>query len=247
MEVHVGFEVTPLWVARAHRRETALRDRSQINREARLSGLGTNLAAAYSTLKNEHPHTRRWGEVLGWIRLGLGYQIEDVLIQAAGAGFIELSIKQRGLDMPIRSAALSNGQLAWLAFVAMAYLGLVDGRPILAFDEPELHLHPALLVRATELLTLVSQEHPVIIATHSRRILDALGENAADAAVLCEYVQEQGETRLRRFDRAALRDWLEEYDGLGKILDAGYERHVLSPPETRPQPQPHDHENGRSK
>lgn len=240
LEVHAGFDVTPWWVARSQRRETSLRDRAPVNREERLSLLGSNLAAAYYTLKNEHPHHAQWSAALDWVRLGLGYGVEDVLLPSAGSGYVELMLKLRGLDAPVRSAALSNGQLSWLAFVAMARLGV--GRPLLAFDEPELHLHPALLVRATQLLSEVSGRHPVLLATHSRRLLDALGERAADAAILCELLPETGTTRLRRFDRHALRDWLTEYDGLGQVLDAGYEQHVLAPvapdPPTLPAAEP---------
>ena len=46
--------------------------------------------------------------------------------------------------------------------------------------------------------------------------------------MLCEYVPEPGVTRLRRFDAEALAEWLTRYEGLGQILDAGYEQHVLA-------------------
>lgn len=230
LEVHSGFDVLPWWVTSALNRETRLRERARVSRAEHLTLLGGNLAAAYHTLKNEHPYHASWSKALDWVRLGIGDHIEEVLLPSAGAGFVELSLKLRGVDQPVPSAGLSNGQLAWLSFVALARLG-VEERALLAFDEPELHLHPALLARATQLFAEVAERHPVLLATHSRRLLDALGERAAESALLCEFDPTDNTTRIRRFDGDALRDWLTRYDGLGQVLDAGYEQHVLQPRE----------------
>jgi predicted ATPase len=94
------------------------------------------------------------------------------------------------------------------------------------FDEPEIHLHPRLLARVMGFFQRVAERCPVVLAAHSRRLLDELHDPAA-SAVLCELDEEQA-TRLRYPDRAALEDWLKDYDGLGRILDAGYEAEVMT-------------------
>mgnify|MGYP003592898466 CR=1 FL=1 len=61
-------------------------------------------------------------------------------------------------------------------------------------DEPELHLHPGLLTRVVQFLAASAESHPVLLATHSDHLLDALTEPARSVRV-CERVH--GQTRLR--------------------------------------------------
>jgi predicted ATPase len=104
---------------------------------------------------------------------------------------------------------------------------LNHGRSLLAVDEPELHLHPRLLARVMGFFQSIAERCPVVLATHSRRLLDEL-RDPASSAVLCE-LDEHNATRLRYPDRAALEDWLKDYEGLGRLLDAGYESEVMVP------------------
>ena len=41
-------------------------------------------------------------------------------------------------------------------------------------DEPELHLHPGLVSRVAQLLDAGAEQHAILVATHSRPLLDAL-------------------------------------------------------------------------
>ncbi|MDX9720794.1 MAG: AAA family ATPase, partial [Myxococcota bacterium] len=98
-------------------------------------------------------------------------------------------------------------------------------RSLLAFDEPELHLHPALLSRVVWMLEELSERTPVILSTHTDRLLDALTE-PVKSVVLCEADEDDG-VRLRRPNAERLADWLEHYSGLGSIRAAGYQPHVF--------------------
>jgi len=70
-------------------------------------------------------------------------------------------------------------------------------------------------------------EHcPVILTTHSRRVLDALSDPAASVRAL-ELNQETMATEMKQFDSDALDEWLKDYEGLGKVLDAGYGASML--------------------
>jgi len=71
---------------------------------------------------------------------------------------------------------LSNGTLTWLAFVALARLDNSTG--LVAFDEPETHMHPALLRRVVGLFESISRERTVLLATQSDTLLDALEDPA---------------------------------------------------------------------
>lgn len=217
IEVHLPFEVTPSWAARAHQRPSAARGAVLLQPAERLEMFGTNLANAYFTLRNEHGR-EHWEATMDLVRLGLGGHIESVNTRAdPGGGSVALTLKLAGRDALLPVYALSDGQLAYLCFVAMVRLN--PGRSLLAFDEPELHMHPELLVRLVQFFEEMAQTHPVIVATHSDVLLDALSDPAASVRV-CEL--DNGETRLRQLDEPALRTWLERYRGVGQLRSEGH-------------------------
>ena len=113
---------------------------------------------------------------------------------------------------------LSEGQLAYLAMIALCELS--DRSSLLSFDEPELHLHPALLARVVMMLEELAQDLPVILATHSDRLLDGLSDPGT-SVVLCD-LDERGVTRLRRPNPESLASWLTDYQGVGRIRTEGY-------------------------
>jgi predicted ATPase len=224
IEVHVPFEVTPTWVARSTLRQSALREEGRLEPADRLDRLGANLASAWHSLKNDFD-TAHWHETLELVRLGLGDDIDTVNTRAGpGDGRIALWMKYRGMDAQLPASALSDGTLAFLAFVAMFRLN--PNRSILAIDEPELHLHPHLLLRVLDFCESATARHPVVLATHSDRLLDGLSDPAS-SVVLCE-LDPRRATRLVRPDPAALARWLERYRGLGDVRAAGHERSVMT-------------------
>ena len=70
----------------------------------------------------------------------------------------------------------------------------------------------------------------MLLATHSRRILDALSDPAV-AVKICSASGRPPATRIETVDRLALESWMKEYDGLGQVLDAGLGRFVVSEPD----------------
>ncbi len=230
IQLHLPFEVIPAWASRALDRKSALRGSSLLAPAERLDKLGVNLASAYHALKNSfgRPH---WDKTVECVRMGLGEHIEDVVTWAdPGGGNVGLSIKLAGLDQPIPTSQLSDGMLSYLAFVALFRL---DRKPIslLAFDEPDLHLHPQLLMRVLDFFETMAEERPVLLATHSDRMLDGL-RSPEKSVVLCD-LGPDGATRLLRPDPEALARWLERYRGLGDLRGAGHSASVLTRPEGR--------------
>ncbi len=221
-EVYLPFEVRPRWLCKERGWSAPLREPEMPDVATSLARLGDNLAAAFHALKNDHP-SAHWRETMDLVRLGLGEDVESVNTQLSGGGYISLAIEHRGFAKQIPAAALSDGTLSYLAFVALARLE--GGRTLLAFDEPEAHLHPHLLARVLGLFEVMAEKHPVILATHSDRLLDALAD-PAQSVVLCE-LNRKRETELRRPSRAALARWLERYRGIGDLRSEGYEAHVF--------------------
>ncbi|MBI5487249.1 MAG: ATP-binding protein [Deltaproteobacteria bacterium] len=193
-----------------------------------MAPLGSNLANAYFTLRNDH---REWEETLAYVRLGLGETVEDVSIEAPpGGGYIALQVKYRGTAEPTPCAALSDGTLAYLAFVALYRLPGAGG--LVAFDEPETHLHPALLGRVLDMFESMAHDRPVVLATHSDRLLDGLSD-PVKSTLLFE-LDERRRTRVLRPDASRLEKWLADYRGLGDVRAEGHESEVMRPAGTEP-------------
>ncbi|WP_395855338.1 AAA family ATPase [Cystobacter fuscus] len=225
IRVHIPFEVLPSWAARALDRKSALRASIPFAPARHLEKLGINLANSFHSLKNNFGR-EEWNQTLEYVRLGLGSHIEDVTTWAdPGGGNVGLSLKLKNLDQQIPSSQLSDGMLSYLAFVAL--FRLHDGVPgLMALDEPDLHLHPKLLMRVLDMFESMAKRFPVLVSTHSDRLLDGLSEPAR-SVVLCELDDRQA-THLLRPNPRFLAKWLERYRGLGDIRGEGHEASVFT-------------------
>jgi predicted ATPase len=215
IEVHLPFHVTAHWAAAASERRWP-RGISLLEPTTKLERFGTNLVNAYQALKNDCG-IDHWNETLEDIRLGLGPQVRDVRLEAIpGGGHMALALELQHQGR-VPAFSLSDGVLSYLAFVALFRLD--EGRTLLAFDEPELHLHPGLLMRVLGMLEVMSDRYPVVIATHSDRLLDGLSDPAK--SVVVTELDERARTRLRRLDPVALERWIVDYRGLGELRADG--------------------------
>lgn len=221
LEVHVPFDVHPAWTHKGQA-STALRRSNVLRPTRKLERFGENLANAWHALKNDFSE-EHWRETMRAVRAGLGPEVNSVATQAdPGGGQIAIKLRyQDGSEDP--AFTLSDGTLAYLAFVALSRLAeLPEGRTsLLAFDEPELHLHPELLVRVVGFFEEMAKTQPVVLATHSDRLLDVLS-NPADSVVLCE-LDEERRTVLSRPNRGRLDAWLDSFRGIGELRAEGLE------------------------
>jgi predicted ATPase len=227
IEVHLPFDVTPRWAGTAARSRPAARDARVIAPATRLDLLGDNLVNVFNALRNNFG-LQHWSDTLSYVQLGLGADIEDIVteVSPAGAEIALWLVSQTRGRIPIASA--SDGELSYLTFVALTRLA--SSRSVLALDEPELHLHPALLARVLGLLEDAATRQPVLLATHSDRLLDML-EEPARSVVVCER-DEHNATVLRRLDGSALPRWLERYQGgLGRLREDGELGSVIARPQ----------------
>ena len=223
IEVHLPFDTTASWAARAYQLTRSVRSSTMLLPAERLDLLGYNLANAWYELKNGP--SALWDEALGLVRLGLGEHIDSVVLRAdPGGGQVALALTVTGLNEPILATDLSDGQLTWLAFIALTHLN--RGRSLLAIDEPELHLHPALLGRVMSMLTNLPGGAPVVVCTHSDRVLELLDDPAASVRV-CSL--SGGRAEVSRLDAETLPQWLEQYGDLGQLRAAGVLPRVLAP------------------
>jgi len=223
IEVHLPFEVLPSWAARAHARKSEIRGSVLLQPADHLDLLGSNLVNVYYALR-EQSDRAYWNDTMDLLRLGLGIEFEEVRTVAdSGGGAHALAIKWRGRDQPMTASALSDGQIAFLAFVGLYRLPR-PGRTLMAMDEPELHLHPGLLSRVVQIFEAMGDRHPVLLSTHSDRLLDLLTDPVASVRV-CEL--RGSATHLRRLDRESLDTWLADFRGVGDLRSEGHLADVI--------------------
>jgi predicted ATPase len=227
IEVHVPFATQARWFGPGMVPERNTRLDNIVQSTDRVDRGGANLANAFHALRNRPG----WADTLETIRLVVDDDITDVTTPAsASGGSIGLAVSYRASGS-IPAFALSDGTLTLLALIAITRLDGGDTpRSLLVLDEPDLHLHPGAIGQIVALLEECSARQPVVIATHSDRLLDSLSEPAR-ATVLCD-LDEQRRLRLRRPDRTQLDRWLAEYRGIGHLRAEGYDRLVFPPPKT---------------
>jgi predicted ATPase len=221
IEVHLPFDTRASWGARTYQQPESLRVAATLFPAERLSLFGFNLANAWNELLSRPTAERE--HTLALLRLGLGDRVDTVVIRPdPGGGNVYLALRFKDMPDLVFAGDLSDGQLAWLSFVALA--GLNPGRALLAVDEPELHLHPSLLGRVVSLLGSLPGGSPVVLSTHSDRVLELL-DDPADSVRVCNLRGSRAE--VSRIDATELPRWLEQFGDLGQLRAAGYLPRVL--------------------
>ena len=222
IEVHSPFETRATWLQGELNLAQGARWPATVEIDSRLGRFGANLPNTYQEIRNRGPE--HWAHTLDMLRLGLGHDLRDVLVAPAGRGMLEIRLMFGALlDHHIPAEFLSEGQLAYLCFVALCAPGA--SRSLLVFDEPELHLHPALVTRVTWLLEESSRQAPVIVATHSDQFLNSL-HNPTSAVRVCELNASRA-TVIRCIAEDKLKEWLVDYSGFGDLRASGYADLVL--------------------
>jgi predicted ATPase len=215
IRVHVPFDTTPAWIAEEQKRQPGMRAPVTFEPATRLSRLGTNLPNAFSALKNREPAA--WQAVLDDVRAGLGPEVADVQVHPVGRGVGDIAIQFHGLSAPVFSPGLSDGQLSYLGFVALRHLD--DAASLVAFDEPETHLHPALLARVVWLFEELAKDRPVVLSTHSDALLNMLS-NPAEQVRVCR-LDDKREMKIDRLDPAKFERFRKEFGGIGDLRREG--------------------------
>lgn len=224
IDVRTSFLTTPPWISNSLNLPLSpIRSAVSLSPYSSLSRIGGNLPNVYFRLRNESSNSD-WEYTMELVRAGVGQWVESVNTPPTSSGVVSLSLKRFHYESQIPAAALSDGQLAYLAFVALARLPAK--RSILVFDEVDLHLHPSMLTNVLALLQQISEKCPVLVTTHSRKLLDMLDDPAESVRIL-ELELKELKTVVSRFDRAQLALWLDKYDGVGDVLDAGYPEALL--------------------
>ena len=129
-------------------------------------------------------------------------------------GNVSVVIEERdGRRIP--AERLSDGTLRYLSLLTI--LLDPDPPPLIGIEEPELGLHPDIVLELAKLLLEASERTQLVVTTHSTTLVDALTDHPTSVVACDKY---DGQTRFKRVDPDALEAWRDE-PGLADIWSAG--------------------------
>jgi predicted ATPase len=184
---------------------------------------GANLSAWLMWLQTKSPQSfARIAEVVR----DVFPEVRDLLTWPTQQGTVYLASNEQGLLRPTPLFQMSDGELAFIAYLSLILAPDELGGTLFFIEEPENHLHPKLFETLVALLRQVQQEvadrgvprSQIVFTTHSPLVLDQM---KLDEILWIE--KKQGETKvIRPNDKPHLRKLVEDEElGLGDLMFAG--------------------------
>ena len=190
-----------------------IRHAAVARRDMKVDSHGENLVPVLHTLYSSNREFER--DVDSAMTAAFGKEFEKLVFPPAADQRIQMRVRWKSLHREQSAADLSDGTLRFLFLLAV--LANPDPPSLIAIDEPETGLHPAMLPIVAEYAIQASTRTQVILATHSASFLDAFGKYAPTTTVV-ESID--GQTRLSVQDGNELAYWLKHYT-LGELYRSG--------------------------
>jgi len=184
---------------------------------------GSNLSAWLMWLQTRSPQSfARIAEVAR----DVFPEIRELLTWPTQQGMVYLASNEQGLLRPTPLFQMSDGELAFIAYLSLILAPDDLGGTFVFIEEPENHLHPRLFETLIALLRQVQQEvteryappSQILVTTHSPLVLNQM---KLDEILWVE--KRQAETKvIRPDDKPHLRKLVEDDElGLGDLMFAG--------------------------
>jgi predicted ATPase len=184
---------------------------------------GSNLSAWLMWLQTKSPQSfARIAEVAR----DVFPEIRDLLTWPTQQGTVYLASNEQGLLRPTPLFQMSDGELAFIAYLSLILSPDELGGTLFLIEEPENHLHPKLIETLVALLRQVQQEvadrgvprSQIVLTTHSLLVIDEM-----KIEEILWIAKKQGETKvIRPNDKPHLRKLVEDEElGLGDLMFAG--------------------------
>lgn len=181
--------------------------------EKRVDPDGQNLISVMHTLYTGDRDFKN--DINSAMRAAYGDDFEELIFPPAADQRIQLRIRWKSLQREQSAAELSDGTLRFLFLLTV--FASPSLAPIIAIDEPETGLHPAMLPLVAEYAIDASKRAQIILTTHSPQFLDAFAGTRPTTTV-AKWVN--GETTLQTLRDEDLGYWLKEYS-LGNLFKSG--------------------------
>jgi predicted ATPase len=214
LRVYPGFSSKPRWALEAHERALSPRSSIVVQPRSSLDPSGRGLINALYGLQQNDEH--RWDYLLRQMTSEFPHFRGLFFPADPGGGKIGLEWIDARFSGRRLADQMSEGMWSFLSLLAA--LLPADPAELIAFDEPDVHLHPSALRRLVGLLEEASSRATVVFTTHSSRVLDEL-EEPERSLLICEPTEEG--TALRELEPEQARAWLEAYDEPSALRERG--------------------------
>lgn len=194
-------------------REAPIRQAAIARPEKRVEPDGQNLIPVLHTLYTGDRDFKN--DLDDAMRAAFEDEFEELVFPPAADQRIQLRVRWKSLRREQPALDLSDGTLRFL-FLLTA-LASPSAAPLIAIDEPETNLHPAMLPIVAEYACDAAERSQVILTTHSPPMLDAFKDTKPTVTVT-EW--RDGESYFRKLEDDLLSKWLKEYS-LGSLFKSG--------------------------
>lgn len=178
--------------------------------EKRLISDGTNLPQILNTIKINHKaQYRRIAEMLNEVNPNFsGFDFNFL------GGNIELMLEESGLNSSIHVSSISDGTLRYLCLLSILYNP--ERGSIICIDEPEVGLHPDMILNIANAVKEAALNSTIIISTHSDNLLNYF--SVEDIRVFEK--DEKNSTKVVSYTTSQFSDWYEDFS-LGQMWKQG--------------------------
>src|SRR5687767_757424 len=172
--------------------------------ERKIEPDGQNLVPVLHTLYTGNREFKR--DIDSAMHAAFGGDYEEIVFPPAADRRIQFRVRWKSLNREQSAADLSDGTLRFLLLLT----ALITPEPpmLVAIDEPETGLHPAMLPIIAEFAVEAASRTQVVFTTHSPQFLDAF-TGAKPTTTVAKW--ENGETTLHTLEGEDLAYWLEDY------------------------------------
>lgn len=187
-----------------------IKQKSHLETEKKLQKNGANLGANLAFIKEyDREKNTNFFEKISYSVIGIVDEVNEVYINNTSSGLYLIDFKENGKDKPNNINIVSDGTVNLIATVTALNQPNEDSF-MLAFEEPERHLH----LKAVNYLLDGFRENKkqILITTHSTEILN----NAKLEEIIFMYRDSYGDTQTIRADKIK--------DLKGKLKRLGYKK-----------------------
>lgn len=180
--------------------------------DKRLVADGTNLPQILNTIKINHKQQyRKIVEMLNEVNPNFtGFDFNFI----SGNSSIELMLDEENLNSSIHVSSISDGTLRYLCLLSILH-NPERGR-FICIDEPEVGLHPDMILNIANAIREASENSTIIVSTHSENLL-----NYFDIENLKVFEKdEHNATKVISYNKAQFVDWYSDFS-LGQMWKQG--------------------------
>ena len=189
---------------------SGMRNAREVRDNLELHSDASNLASFLRHLNEKYPDHHK--QIVDVVQHAAPF-LEDFTYRANAAGRVEFEwFHEGGSKVTFGPRRFSDGTLR---FICLATLLLQPDRyapRLMLIDEPELGLHPRMIVLLAEMLKSASEARQIIISTQSA---DLVNEMVPEDIVVVN--RKDGESTFERLDLERLQVWLEDDYALGDL------------------------------